>query len=366
MTDLEGEVWGDLPKSDASIDNRGWVLYYADAKEGNTSDKCNAVVNKEDAVEDIERFGRDDLIKVAHWYYHNELTQEQIAQKLNCTRQRVNRMVRSLTQLGIVTIQITASVGDHLDLEDQLEHRFSLHRVMIVDVKGLSDQAATLELAKRGARLAESLIGNRQRVGISFGSVLGQLVACMRTQVKSLCRVIQLVGGIDEDQMSRTIRPDLSARLLAKKLSCPATLLTAPGVLGRGRDEVLDHPQIKQTLQEAATCSVALVEIEPVGPGCETQRMGYITAQQAQQSVQSGCVGEIALNCFGAQGQALGLLAPEHFIGVDIPTLRKIPHVVAVASGAKRAESVYGALRTGCIDELIIDSELAQSLKEWS
>ena len=49
-------------------------------------------------------------------------------------------------------------------------------------------------------------------------------------------------------------------------------------------------------------------------------------------------------------------------IAVEWDALRAIPTVVAVAAGAHKAASVAGAVRTGAIDVLVIDEELARAL----
>ena len=52
----------------------------------------------------------EDLIneyrRVAYYYYRIGLTQEEIAKRMNMSRQRVNRIVSSCIKLGIVKITI--------------------------------------------------------------------------------------------------------------------------------------------------------------------------------------------------------------------------------------------------------------------
>lgn len=45
-------------------------------------------------------------IKIAHWYYNLGLTQNEIAKRLSFTRQRINRIINSLADMGIVTIKV--------------------------------------------------------------------------------------------------------------------------------------------------------------------------------------------------------------------------------------------------------------------
>ena len=64
---------------------------------------------------------------------------------------------------------------------------------------------------------------------------------------------------------------------------------------------------------------------------------------------------------FDAAGQPVGEI-DGRTIAVEWDALRAIPTVVAVAAGAHKAASVAGAVRTGTIDILVIDEELARAL----
>ena len=46
------------------------------------------------------------LTKIAYYYYKQELTQSEIAQRLHMSRQRVNRLLKKSRELGIVDINI--------------------------------------------------------------------------------------------------------------------------------------------------------------------------------------------------------------------------------------------------------------------
>jgi len=66
----------------------------------------------------------EDLIneyrRVAYYYYRIGLTQEEIAKRMNMSRQRVNRIVSSCIKLGIVKITIDGMENCYLELENQL------------------------------------------------------------------------------------------------------------------------------------------------------------------------------------------------------------------------------------------------------
>ena len=158
-------------------------------------------------------------------------------------------------------------------------------------------------------------------------------------------------------------RADTTARLLAKKLSCGCSLLYAPGLSSAGREEALSLPDIRRTMDSFATCDIALVGIGRLVPGCAVHKLGAADEEELAQAAQGNCAGEVALNRYTLEGKGLGP-AFDRAIGVDMETLKHIPYVIAVAGGLCKADAVLGALRTGCIDVLIVDSLLARKLLE--
>lgn len=64
---------------------------------------------------------------------------------------------------------------------------------------------------------------------------------------------------------------------------------------------------------------------------------------------------------FDANGRPVGKL-DERTIAISWEQLARIPTVIAVAAGDVKAAAVAAAIRTGCIDVLIIDDSIARHL----
>ena len=75
----------------------------------------------------------------------------------------------------------------------------------------------------------------------------------------------------------------------------------------------------------------------------------------------AGAIGNMNTRFFDADGASVGEI-DRRTIAVQWDALRAIPTVVAVAAGAHKAVAVAGAARTGSIDVLVTDDDLARSL----
>ncbi len=71
------------------------------------------------------------LTKIAYYYYKLELTQNEIAQRLGMSRQRVNRLLKRCRDEGVVEIRITGFDESHIELEGLLESRYGLKQVVV-------------------------------------------------------------------------------------------------------------------------------------------------------------------------------------------------------------------------------------------
>ena len=54
----------------------------------------------------------------------------------------------------------------------------------------------------------------------------------------------------------------------------------------------------------------------------------------------------------------------DRLLAADMEILKAIPNTIAIASGAHKLAAIQGALRSGCINTLIIDETTAKLLAE--
>ena len=73
-------------------------------------------------------------IKIAHWYYAQKMTQEEIAKRLNTTRQKINHIISLLPEMGIVSISINQFDESNVALESKIEETFHIKRAIVVEM----------------------------------------------------------------------------------------------------------------------------------------------------------------------------------------------------------------------------------------
>lgn len=105
--------------------------------------------------------------RVAYYYYKAGLTQEDIAKRMNMSRQRVNRIVSACVDLGIVKITIQNLDKSNLELETALEQKYNLTGVRIVN--NIVEENIVRELGIAAGTYLQSVLKKGDIIGVTRG-----------------------------------------------------------------------------------------------------------------------------------------------------------------------------------------------------
>ncbi|MBP0573670.1 hypothetical protein J8J27_23500, partial [Mycobacterium tuberculosis] len=75
-----------------------------------------------------------------------------------------------------------------------------------------------------------------------------------------------------------------------------------------------------------------------------------------------GAVGDMCLRFFDAAGKPVESPFDERVTGITLEQLKAVPHVIAVAGGARKTAAIRGALLTGAVNTLITDKFTAERI----
>ncbi len=305
---------------------------------------------------------RDFFVKIAHMYYVLKMTQDEIARRCSISRQKVNYIIGSLENLGIVSIHINGYENRNVALENAVEKKFNLKHAVIASVP--DDYTADNimdEVSALAADYLDFLLPQKKLVGVSVGRTLEKTVRKMRYRNNPACRIVQLFGV--QSAMADSTKVAETAWLLAERLSCCCYSMYSPGVVSSPelRDMLLRENSIRKYMDCIAACDAAVVGIGHLG----TQSVGqfdFFTEEDVSLLHSAGFDSVICLNPVRRDGSWRDCPVSDRIIGIDIPTLMKIPDVVAVSASVTKADAVLGVLRTGCVDTLVTDSRTAEYL----
>ena len=79
---------------------------------------------------------KNEYTRIAYYYYEAGRTQDQIAQRLGISRQRVNRILAECIERGIVRITVDRSPEEYFASESALEEKYRLKAVRLAHSLG--------------------------------------------------------------------------------------------------------------------------------------------------------------------------------------------------------------------------------------
>lgn len=296
-------------------------------------------------------------IKIAHWYYAQKMTQEEIAKRLNTTRQKINHIISLLPEMGIVSVSINQFDESNVALESKIEETFHIKRAIVVETYGKKDFLP--ELAERASNYMEETIKKNMTIGVSWGETLAASISRMSFLNRQNCKVVQMVGAQNID--SEMIKSDDIARSLSEKLSCVSYMLYAPVVLEKEmtKESLMKERAIRHTFDIIKQCDVAFVGIGQLDRQATMYRRGLMTLSDIQSLRHDGFIADLCMNPIKSNGSHEDCKMRKRIISANMDLLKNIPEVVAIAGGEDKTQAIKACLKSGAVDTLIIDDKTA-------
>ncbi len=300
-------------------------------------------------------------VKIAHWYYTLGLTQDEIAKRLALTRQKVNQIINSLVDVGIVTIRVNGYEDRNTYLEGFLEQKYNLKQAIVVNsFEGEEQERIFKEVTNAAAQHLERIIQSKSKIGVSWGETLSATISHMQYQNRPNCRVVQLIGA--QNMREDALKSDEIARLMADRLDCPCSILYAPVLVDNPQTKsmLMKERKIQRIFEQMASCDIALVGIGELSEDATICEKGLLDQEEIKALREQGFCADICINAVKEDGSGEGSCIADRIVGADLQILKKIPNVVAIACGVKKRDAIISALKSGCIDTLIVDRGVAE------
>lgn len=311
--------------------------------------------------DDARRDDAELLVRIAHRYWSDELTQEEIAREFALSRPKVQRLLDRARAEGIVEIRVQTPPWLRLDLEHELRARFGLADAIVAPER--ADAAAQRDaVGAAAAAYLERRIGDGTTVTVSHGRTAGRVPRFFHTRRPVAATFVPAMGG--SPHVEAPTNPDEIARALAERSGGRAVPLFAPAYLEsrEARDVVVSQEAVAHALALAARADLALVGIGGTDDGCTMVRSGCLSAVEIGALRERGAVGDLAGNYVDVAGAPVEAAHQDRLVALSLDQLRAIGTVIAVASEPEKPAAILGTLRSGVIDVLIVDPANARAV----
>lgn len=303
------------------------------------------------------------LAQVATWYYEDDLTQGEIADRINLSRSMVSRLLREAREQGLVEIRVRYPLKPDRALEKRLCQTFSVSEAIVLADPPANEAIRLSCLGEMGAYRLQRQLHDGIRIGVGWGTSVYELVHAMDYLPIPQATVVQVIGSIGSGDP--TVDGSEMVHCLAEKLNAASYTLHAPLIV---EDEdtarsLLQNRPIRETLALASQSEVILLGVGTTDSEASgMRRAGYVTDGELAILHDNGAVGDILGWHLDPSGAPINHSINRRVIGIDLETLESIPTVIVAASGAAKVPAILATLLGGYPDVIITDAPTASSI----
>ena len=305
----------------------------------------------------------DDRVLAARicWYYYKEgQTQESIAQRLNMTRKRVNRILGLARDSGFVQITIADPAGERTALEEQLVVRYGLRHAMVVPTPMSGPDVRPLVGAAAGHYVGEQLpIGGS--LGISWGGTINAAAQNIRPRSGQDTKVVLLCGGLAE---SAPINPYDNAAMIARALGARCYYLTAPMFVESEdfKALIVRSEPVRSVLSMVPNLDMALLSAIDLSEQSKVLEYNVVSRKTWASLRSAGAVGDICGHYLDRDGKPVDHPLCRLTINPSLAQIHRIKTRVLAAGGHQKTAIIRAALLARFCHILVTDEGAAQQL----
>ena len=319
--------------------------------------------------------GRNDdrfLMKIVDMYYKQDMSQEKIAKRLNVSRTTISRALARAKKEGFVKILIDFPAENSINLEKQLEEKYSIKEVVAVTSK--TEEVSGDLVAREAASYLARIIKSRMILGVTWGRTMRKIVDAFDSiQISGSLKV----RGVQGVPMLGTTMPDtadqedlrlsyssLLSNQIAEMVHGISYSLPAPMYVRNieAKEILLKEPQIASVLEKARNCQAGIFGIGTLSEHSSLAALDKEKTDLVLRMAQRGGAGEIIGRVFDEEGKQIPNEIDEHLIGLNFEEIHQIPNRIGVAFGKEKVKAIHAALKGDWINILITDSLTAEAL----
>jgi len=289
------------------------------------------------------------------------LTQQEVAERLNISRTKVSRYLDRAKKEKIVEIKINLPEEDYSNLENEIEKKFDMKECIIVPT--YENKEETLKaMAAPLNDLFERILASGSYMGIGWGSSLKGISDYINVSGKSDIKVVPIIGGLGK--IGTGIHTNSVAKSIADRLGGISYVMHSPAILDTKeiKEIVENDSNTREIIKLAEKIDTAMVGLSDIGPDSTLIKTGSFSMEEFKYLESLGVVGDVNLIFIDENGRPVLNKIDERIVRISPERLKKVKNVIGVAFGRRKSKVILGALRGGFINILFTDEKTAENI----
>jgi DNA-binding transcriptional regulator LsrR (DeoR family) len=312
------------------------------------------------------RFGYSEqnriIAKILHLYYSENCSQIEIAHRLGLSAAKINRLIKTARQSGMVEINIRLPFVNLFDLESKILALSNLQNVIITPSLDDTPEGDLSQLAQIAASYFGNQIRPKDSICIGGGRTVSEIINHVEPNKTSGVRIFPAVTGV---QIDNGWDVNSGATRLAQKLGGEAVKFYAPAFAETEteRDTFFGLTHVARALELARSVRIGLFGVGNLDIGSSIIQYCPLPYHELAELVKlNNGVGELLGHAFNSEGRECIPELSGRAIGISLDDLRRLPVRIGAAVGARKAPAIAAAVRGGYFTSLIIDENAARQV----
>ena len=296
------------------------------------------------------------MIKIAWYYYIENLTQQEIAKILGINRIKILRLLDKAKENGLINFQIRNSSAKRLNMENQFKEIFHLSDVLIIPTVPSSDSLND-SLAQAASMYINQRLKDNSYINMGYGDTPSRILNYLAQRSESPINVISLTGGVNY------YLPNAQSNVFNARLH----LIPSPLILSSAfiMEELKKEQAIQRIVNMALLSDFTVVGIGGVDTNTATIiKNAILTPDDYLFLTKQGAVGDILSHFIDINGNLIDTDLEKRLMNPALSDIEKFNNVIGVAGGVHKVEAVYATLVASYLDVLITDESTATSILE--
>jgi deoxyribonucleoside regulator len=300
------------------------------------------------------------LVEISRLYYERNLTQAEIAKRMNISRPAVSKILSEARIRGIVRIEIKSPLMSDDSLLKQLCEGYNLKGGLVVPSGSSDGKLITQLIISQASLYFAKLLLDVNNIGIGWGDTMGRLVDGLNgisSGIQKTGHVCPVIGSAPND--IKWYQTNELARAFAEKTGFLPYYLHAPAfpVSLKNKklfENTLEYQEISKLWHELDVVILGIGTYPSVPDQATAARFGNLLRDKK-------AVGMIATYYFDKEGHIIKS-KDDIVIRIPLEALKRVAKIFVIGGGEKKINSIRGTLKTGLVTHLITDDRTAQAL----
>lgn len=301
------------------------------------------------------------MITVSRMYFEENLTQEEIAERLGVSVPQISRLISQAKRDGYIKIQVIDPFQDSSNLRERLLAAFPLKDARIVESRAANTRLTEENVAQAAADYLMDILKANDIVGVGFSEIISRIPNLMPHRHVENVFFVQMGGVVSEHvhgYQNDTVR-SMAAQVDGFYYFFPSPAFVKDAYV---RECLHEDPIARWVLGAAEGASISIYSVGELGRHSPFVLSGYFTQMEMEAIYKRGAVGEIFGHFIDKDGNLCEPELEKRTPGLALSSLAEKEYSICVAANTALTPAVRAAIVGGYCNLLITDACTAEGL----